>query len=54
MDWTKSIAVELSTGEREQETEEEMIERVQREEDRAEMAYDENRDNELQDYLTRE
>jgi hypothetical protein len=33
MEWTKSIAVEMATGEREQETEEEMIERVQREED---------------------
>ena len=32
MDWTKSIAVELSTGEREQETEEEMEARVLREE----------------------
>jgi len=44
------LATELSTGEREheQETEEEMIERVQREEEKAEWAYDEMRDNNLE------
>ena len=45
MDWTKSVVVEIATGEREQETEEEMIERLQREEDRAHWAYDESINN---------
>jgi hypothetical protein len=48
MDWTKSIAVEIATGEREQETEEEMEARVQREEEKADWAYDEMRDNNLE------
>lgn len=33
MDWTKSIVVELETGEAEQETEEEMEARIDAEED---------------------
>jgi hypothetical protein len=47
-EFINQLTTELATGEREQETEEEMIERVQREEDRAEMAYDEMRDNNLE------
>lgn len=35
-DWTKSLATEIATGEHELETEEEMIERVLREETEAE------------------
>jgi len=42
------LATQLATGEHEQETEEEMLERVQREEEKADWAYDEMRDNNLE------